>query len=78
MAQNEVHGTACVYGYCSGCGGEVYLGEFCFRLDGRLYCGDCVREGRSVAGEEDCEADLLPHGLSLPQPVRPAAPGRPV
>ena len=51
MRRGEWRARESVCGYCRSCGGEIYMGEFCFRLGGRVYCSDCVREGREVAGE---------------------------
>ncbi len=51
MRRSEWRARERVYGYCRACGGEVYLGEACFRVGGRLLCRDCVREGREIAGE---------------------------
>ena len=53
MRRSERRARERVYGYCRACGGEVYLGEACFRVGGRLLCRDCVREGREVAGETE-------------------------
>lgn len=52
MRRSEWRAQETVYGYCHVCGGEIYMGEFCFRLNGRVFCRDCVREGREIAGEE--------------------------
>ena len=52
MRRNEWRARETVCGYCRGCGGEIYMGEFCFRLNGRVFCRDCVREGREMAGEQ--------------------------
>ena len=43
-------------GTCALCGGEIYCGEFCFRLGRRVYCADCVRAGRMKAGEDAAES----------------------
>lgn len=52
MRRNEWRVRETLCGYCRGCGGEIYMGEFCFRLNGRVFCRDCVREGREIAGEQ--------------------------
>lgn len=53
MVRIERRGRTRTVGVCTLCGGELYEGEFLFRLGGRLYCADCVRAGRQRAGEEE-------------------------
>ena len=33
-----------VFGYCEHCGGEIYEGETCYRIDGQLIHEDCLRD----------------------------------
>ena len=67
MRRSEWRAKETVYGYCKGCGGEIYMGEFCFRLNGRVFCRDCVREGREIAGEEM----RFPVSLASPKRTEP-------
>ena len=61
MRRDDGWGGACVCGYCRGCGGEVYFGEFGFFLGGGVYCADCVRAGREVLGENREKVDTESH-----------------
>ena len=51
MRRSEWRAQETVCGYCRSCGGEIYMGEFCFRLNGRVFCRDCVRSAREIAGD---------------------------
>ena len=53
MRRSEWRAQETVCGYCRSCGGEIYMGEFCFRLNGRVFCRDCVRSAREIAGDTD-------------------------
>ena len=53
-------GRAQECGTCALCGGEIYCGEFCFRLGRRTYCADCIRAGRMRAGEDEADFRLPP------------------
>ena len=59
MRRSEWRAQETIYGCCQSCGGEIYMGEFCFRLNGRVFCSDCVRVGREIAG------DSVPERLPL-------------
>lgn len=47
--------TGKVVGTCAYCGREIREGEKIYRLDGDVYCGDCVTE-------DEAKEDDLPDG----------------
>lgn len=42
--------------YCDDCGGEIYVGETYYRIDGKNYCEYCIEASKEIA-EKDYDDD---------------------
>lgn len=39
--------------YCYGCGDRLYPGDMAYRIEGELYCEECIEASREEVGDED-------------------------
>lgn len=41
-----------LFGRCIDCKAKIYEGDDCYIIDGVLFCEECIRKYRKIAGEE--------------------------
>jgi len=39
-----------IYCFCDECGGEIYIDDYYYGIDGKTLCESCVKDCRYIAG----------------------------